>query len=82
MRSQFYSTDLKRRKRLEENPDKLRDGLDAKKTFSTGRGSYYFFLAFLEQPNKVTFPTNTGPIQLERIVQNSEGPVEKHTRQP
>jgi hypothetical protein len=70
MRSQFYSTDLKRTKRLEENPDKLRDGLDAKKTFSTGRGGYYFFLAFLEptgrggyyfflafleQTNKVTF---------------------------
>ena len=70
MRSQFYSTDLKRRKRLEENPEKLRDGLDEKKTFSTGRGGYYFFLAFLEQPNKVTFPADIGPIQLESIVQN------------
>jgi hypothetical protein len=55
MRSQFYSTDLKRRKRLEENPEKLRDGLDEKKTFSTGRGGYYFFLAFLERRESANF---------------------------
>jgi hypothetical protein len=41
----------------------------------------HLLFLMVNKPNKVTFPTIIGPIQLERIVQNSEGRVEKHTRQ-